>query len=1158
MTCQMPDAWDPTQNTNGLLETRAQRLLPLPPDREPGHQPPPARAEFSPKSGSSLQRATTFLAALFLGLTYGWSQVPPTVVHPAHITGQVTFNSDPAIAARLAGGGRFLWLYATSQAPGPALTTSTAIGSPGAPLTPPFHFDLVVEAAPLGSTLYAYTVGGRLIFFYGPTSPGGDASDDEQEYYLAGGVSPVLSEADTVTLNLNECAALLDIHFKYADGTDANTSGGGQIFAKTTDLVDPAGYQAGNDGRVPAGTGYKLLVRSGHTYQLSYNLATGTDPMLDRQQFSGTVDIPGAVGCGEVRTVTITLPAVSAVGKITGTLNMVGETAVPQGVPHVDAPYTLASLIAAKPLAFDFDHPWYLRYSALSGTPAPGVFELPNLLPGPFWVQGRMQFRPGRGVNLFRTPILSTNVPPNGVVPLGNAFVMTPGSNRGQVLLQGPVESGGAVSPLRYLQWAVNDSAPNGNAWNIDQFSCVRADGLGTVPPSGSSAAGGLGFCEFNGAVRNDGSGDYLGNYELMLAGLSGLPSAWDIDRLDLRFDSRPSGVAQLVQGGVQIFQHHPVTVNPGGLNTYDLNYCFGEVRLQLHATSGTLFQPLVIARDEGTGATYSTATFYGTPYLQAEAQPDGEVVLVLPAGQYTLIPEVNILGSDGGVNNLILPAVPHVQVTCRGGMTIPPSGLVVNVTPPACANPPSVHISGSVAGTANVAKIIWDRGDGVTNTICTGCGLNPNFGFDLPVNSPCQAYTFTVTAEDVNGQFAATTITIPADRTAPAITCPTNITITCASPNGALASYPAPVVTDNCDPNPVVSCSPSSGTWFLPGNTTVTCTATDRCGNSNSCTFTVTVTTNCPPSPCIDLHCSTNLTAYAPCGSNCVSVPFTVWTSDRCSTNPVPVVTDYPSGYCFPLGTTWVNATATANGQSTQCSFSVTVLPDPNCGNGCSTNLLINGSFETPGIPDGYVALAPGDSIIQGWITTLKGIEWFNPVVAPSFVNTGFAADGNYLVELTPANSVGGGIAQTFNTQPKTYTVSFALGTSKERGRNGTATVTVTVAGITRTFTTATTNPFITWERKQFSFDAPGGPVTLSFASLDDPATSYVDLDDVRVSDCCTDAGLAIKRTITVEWKCGILQSANSVNGPYTDVPGASSPYTVDATGPQRYFRTR
>jgi hypothetical protein len=59
----------------------------------------------------------------------------------------------------------------------------------------------------------------------------------------------------------------------------------------------------------------------------------------------------------------------------------------------------------------------------------------------------------------------------------------------------------------------------------------------------------------------------------------------------------------------------------------------------------------------------------------------------------------------------------------------------------------------------------------------------------------------------------------------------------------GAVVTYTDPTATDNCDPSPGVVCSPPSGSTFPVGTTTVTCTATDACGNTSECTFDVTVT---------------------------------------------------------------------------------------------------------------------------------------------------------------------------------------------------------------------------------------------------------------------------------------------------------------------------
>jgi hypothetical protein len=82
-------------------------------------------------------------------------------------------------------------------------------------------------------------------------------------------------------------------------------------------------------------------------------------------------------------------------------------------------------------------------------------------------------------------------------------------------------------------------------------------------------------------------------------------------------------------------------------------------------------------------------------------------------------------------------------------------------------------------------------------------------------------------------------------DTQPPAITCPANIVKEPTCPAGAVATYAAPVVSDNC-PGVTFVCSPTSGTTFAIGTTTVTCTATDAApaNNTNQCSFTVTVLT--------------------------------------------------------------------------------------------------------------------------------------------------------------------------------------------------------------------------------------------------------------------------------------------------------------------------
>jgi hypothetical protein len=59
---------------------------------------------------------------------------------------------------------------------------------------------------------------------------------------------------------------------------------------------------------------------------------------------------------------------------------------------------------------------------------------------------------------------------------------------------------------------------------------------------------------------------------------------------------------------------------------------------------------------------------------------------------------------------------------------------------------------------------------------------------------------------------------------------------------DGTNVSWTDPTAADNCDPAPSVSCVPMSGSFFSVGTTPVTCTATDACGNEDTCSFNVTV----------------------------------------------------------------------------------------------------------------------------------------------------------------------------------------------------------------------------------------------------------------------------------------------------------------------------
>ena len=82
-------------------------------------------------------------------------------------------------------------------------------------------------------------------------------------------------------------------------------------------------------------------------------------------------------------------------------------------------------------------------------------------------------------------------------------------------------------------------------------------------------------------------------------------------------------------------------------------------------------------------------------------------------------------------------------------------------------------------------------------------------------------------------------------DTQKPSIICPPNLTLQSDSDCKAVATWVDPVVSDNCS-NTTLAGSHVSGSRFNSGITTVTYTATDDCGNSASCSFTITVIANC------------------------------------------------------------------------------------------------------------------------------------------------------------------------------------------------------------------------------------------------------------------------------------------------------------------------
>src|SRR6185369_15310918 len=256
-------------------------------------------------------------------------------------------------------------------------------------------------------------------------------------------------------------------------------------------------------------------------------------------------------------------------------------------------------------------------------------------------------------------------------------------------------------------------------------------------------------------------------------------------------------------------------------------------------------------------------------------------------------------------VNDTQLPVI-----TC-------PANRTVNAAPGVCTS----NVTFSVTATDNCA---------VTNI-----SSEPASGFAFPRGTT--SVTSTVRDSSGNSSTCAFTVTV-LDNQPPAITCPANLTVN-AAPGACVSNVTFNVTaTDNCAVTNRVSVA-VSGFAFPVGITIVTNSARDSSGNSSTCTFTVTVNDTQPPL----ITCPASITLTTAPGVCISNVIFNITGTDNCAVTSLVSVP--PSGFSFPLGTTTVTNRATdPSGNSSQCTFTVTVndLEPPVIT--CPANITVNG----------------------------------------------------------------------------------------------------------------------------------------------------------------------------------------------------------------------
>ncbi|MCI0748374.1 MAG: HYR domain-containing protein [Verrucomicrobia subdivision 3 bacterium] len=184
-----------------------------------------------------------------------------------------------------------------------------------------------------------------------------------------------------------------------------------------------------------------------------------------------------------------------------------------------------------------------------------------------------------------------------------------------------------------------------------------------------------------------------------------------------------------------------------------------------------------------------------------------------------------------------------------------------------------------------------------------------------------------------------------------PRLDCPTNTLVSWACTNQGPLNYPIPTATDDCDTNVAVVCQPPpTAVVPVPGEYTVTCTATDDCGNRSACEFKVRIIRDTTPP---ELICPTNIivkTCY-----DGERVPYRLRVQDDCDRD-VEVRCEPPSGSFFPIGTHEVRCVAVDDCDNrTECKFEVIVMKaDP-------PRLTIRHLAVAPGFVICWPAPSPG-----------------------------------------------------------------------------------------------------------------------------------------------------------------------------------------------------
>lgn len=864
------------------------------------------------------------MLALWAGLLPAAFALEPPPSGTNTIQGVVQFvNVDPDIVALLGAPGnegmKDLVIYAYSAPPDSLQAIKILSGVDK--LSVPYALTVAANDVPLVYDVYpTLTLDGGL----------------EEYWPLLQASAPLTSNSPPATVNFDECVALLELRYVDTAGQPVAALGGRALAFETATGLWRARYESQPPGR----TGNFLVVPSGVEFTIDIEVNTGTDLYLDRLTHAESHTM--TLACEEKPVLTITIPDAITLGRVIGNVNLIGLSE-----PLLEG---YAELIT-RPVLKARGPSGNQRYAGVEGE-LPGAdltraFALENLVPSAAWgLHAEMQFGTGYRFQYFVTPALGTGLNPGaevtagGTTDLADQFVMNPAKLTGTITLTGPPEFGDEVSALRGLYRAADydldlDGLPDGVGSVGIGGSVVTVLGVDELAPGATlSTVGAAASASYAGAF-NPVTSAFEGDYEVALGSLDNQPGVWKQDSLTVQILHLGTNGGPYVDQALYISEDQPWqgVLAPGETATRDLNYGFAEICYRIK--SPARFYNARIAASYGYHTNYdgvgnivsSYRVYVGSAYGQSggpeAATNEALITLYVPAGSYSFRPAISVVDTDGGVSEVQLPPI-DIAVVAEERYCVEEC-LSIVFTPPVCTPnfgfltfvdafsceatltnlslttrplvDPSIRL-----GYSDI-RILEPIGMART-TLRTGHGLFPEFDGYLPAHPEYyETMVITAVARDNKGRVATRSIVVHYDQTAPTLNCPGDLSV--ASPDGAGVPVEFTVTATDDRPEPLrgPDCVPPSGSVFPVGTTTVTCTASDLCRNTNTCTFSVTVTplvTDCalrialtqvsPPSITLTWDCPATL--------QCASDITGPWTSLVGEVSPYTTAADGPQKF--------------------------------------------------------------------------------------------------------------------------------------------------------------------------------------------------------------------------------------------------------------------